>query len=136
MSVRHALARLLAIAGGRTRLDPELKSEVRAHLELAEADALARGLSGEEARREARRKFGGIEQMKECIAIAAVFYGSKRSSETFATGWLLCGARPVQRHCCDGAGAGIGGTLAMFSVVDAVLLRPLPFPDAGRIVRL
>ena len=47
------------------RLDGELEGEILAHLELAERDARAAGLSPEEARREARRGFGGIEQMKE-----------------------------------------------------------------------
>ena len=47
------------------RLDRELEGEILAHLEMAERDAMAAGLSPEEARREARRSFGGIEQMKE-----------------------------------------------------------------------
>ena len=50
---------------GANRLERELDDEVRAHLELAEHDALARGLDPAEARREALRQFGGIDQMKE-----------------------------------------------------------------------
>src|SRR5947209_13258824 len=61
---RFAAARLLALFRKR-RLDRELEGEIFAHLEMAELDAVAAGLSPEEARRQARRGFGGIEQMKE-----------------------------------------------------------------------
>jgi hypothetical protein len=61
---RFAAARLLALFRKR-HLDRELEGEILAHLEMAELDAVAAGLSPEEARRQARRGFGGIEQMKE-----------------------------------------------------------------------
>ena len=64
MSRRLLVRRLLALVRTR-RLDAELDDEVRAHLELAERDALAAGLSPEEARRAARRDFGSIERIKE-----------------------------------------------------------------------
>ena len=137
MSVRRALARLFAIAGGRTRLDRELESEVRAHLELAEADALARGLSGEEARREARRKFGGIEQMKEMHRDRRGVPWIETLIRDFRHGLASLRRAPGFSVIVVAVLAlGIGGTVAMFSVVDAVLLRPLPFPEAGRIVRI
>jgi hypothetical protein len=64
VKLRSAAARLLALFRKRN-LDRELEDEVLAHLELAERDAIARGLVPEEARQAARRSFGGIEQMKE-----------------------------------------------------------------------
>lgn len=64
MTLRLAVERLRALFRGR-RLDGELDGEIEAHMELAELDAMAAGLSPEQARREARRRFGGIEQMKE-----------------------------------------------------------------------
>lgn len=64
MKLRFAAARLLALARKR-RLDEELEGEILPHLEMAEHDAIAAGLAPEEARREARRGFGGIESMKE-----------------------------------------------------------------------
>ena len=64
MKLRFAATRLLALFRKR-RLDGELEGEILAHLEMAELDAIAAGKSSEEARREARRGFGGIEQMKE-----------------------------------------------------------------------
>src|SRR5262245_51827459 len=64
MTIVRSVARLLALVRKR-HLDQELDGEILAHLELAERDAIAAGLSPEEARVTARRRFGGIEQMKE-----------------------------------------------------------------------
>ena len=64
MQVLRVAAALLALFRKR-RLDRELDDEILAHLELAERDAIAAGLTPEEARRAARRSFGGIEQMRE-----------------------------------------------------------------------
>ncbi|MBY0492634.1 MAG: permease prefix domain 1-containing protein [Cyanobacteria bacterium] len=64
MTIKRLIARLFALVRA-NRLDRELDDEVRAHLELAEHDALARGLDPGEARREAMRQFGGVAQMKE-----------------------------------------------------------------------
>jgi putative ABC transport system permease protein len=120
-----------------TRLDRELDDEVSAHLELAERDALARGLSPEDARREALRVFGGIDQIRET-------HRDQRSSRwlenlagdaRYAVGWLR--REPLFAIVAIGVLAlGIGANTAMFSLVDAVLLKPLPFPEPERIVRL
>jgi hypothetical protein len=63
MTIRRAVEGLLALVR-KQRLDLELDGEILAHLELAERDAMMRGLSPDEARRAARRSFGGIEQIK------------------------------------------------------------------------
>lgn len=136
MKLRRRLSRLLALFS-RSRLERELEDEVAAHLELAERDALARGLTAAEARREARRQFGGVEQMKETHRedrsalwfenlIKDVRYGfaSLRREPVFATVAIAVLA------------LGIGANTAMFSVVDAVLLKPLPFTAPDRIVRV
>ena len=64
MKLRSVAARLLALVRKR-RLDEELENEIQAHLEMAELDAVQAGLPPEAARRDARRRFGGIESMKE-----------------------------------------------------------------------
>jgi predicted permease len=134
VTLRRAASGLLALLRKR-RLDRELEGEILAHLELAERDALAAGLPPEEARRAARRRFGGIEQMKE-------EHRGQRSAQWIET--LLrdfrYGLASVVRDPGFSAivvgvlALGIGANVAMFSLVDAVLLKPLPFPDPGRIV--
>ena len=127
-------ASLLALMR-KQRLDLELESEIRAHLELAERDAVARGLSREDARREARRSFGGIEQMKEHHRDRRSFRWIETVLRDFRYGLASLRRAPGFTAVVVGVLAlGIGGTVAMFSVVDAVLLKPLPFPQPDRIV--
>ncbi|MGH9619341.1 MAG: permease prefix domain 1-containing protein, partial [Bryobacteraceae bacterium] len=136
MSARRIMAKLLALVHKR-RLDRDLDDEVRAHLELAEHDALSRGLSPEAARREARLRFGGIEQMKE-------EHRDRRGIrwlETLGRDFRYCLASlrraPGFTIVVIGMLAlGIGASTAIFSVADAVLLRPLPYPNPGQIVRV
>ncbi len=134
MTVRRVGKRLLALVRKR-RLDRELENEIIAHLELAERDAIARGSSPDEARQVARKRFGGIEQVKE-------EHRDRRSFRWIET--LLSDLRyglASLRHApgftavvVSVLALGVGANVAMFSVVDAVLLRPLPFPQPDRIV--
>ena len=136
MKLRLAAGRLLALVR-RRRLDGELEGEIRGHLEMAEFHAIAAGLSPEEARREARRGFGGIEQMKED-------HRDQRSVRWLANllrdvryGMASLARDPGFAAITSGLLAlGIGANTAMFSIVDAVLLKPLPFPEPERMVRL
>ena len=133
MSIRRTLAGLLALTR-KHRLDRDLENEIRTHLALAEKDAAARGLSPDEARLEALRKFGGIEQMKEEHRDRRSFRWMETLLRDFRYGLASLLRAPGFTFVVIGVLAlGIGGTVAMFSVVDAVLLKPLPFPEPGRI---
>ncbi len=136
MTPRRLFHRVLALVR-RDRLERELQGEIAAHLEMAERDAVARGLSPAEARLEARRQFGGVDQVQE-------LHRDARSVR-----WLDHAARDA-RHAVTTLGRdrgfaalaigvlalGIGATTAMFSLVDGVLFKPLPFPSPERIVRV
>ncbi len=136
MSIRRAMERLLALMRKR-HLDLELEDEIRAHLELAERDAIARGSSADEARREARYKLGGIEQMKEEHRDRRSFRWMETLLGDFRYGLAALLRTPGFTIVVVGVLAlGIGANVAMFSVVDAVLLKPLPFPEPDRIVRV
>jgi putative ABC transport system permease protein len=134
MRWRGRIERLLALLRGR-RLDRELEAEVEAHLEMAESDARKAGLSAEEARRAARREFGGIEQMKE-------EHRDRRSVR-----WIATGVRDVRiavRTLGRAPGfavtavltlaVGIGATAAVFSLIQGVLLTPPPYEDPEQLV--
>jgi predicted permease len=136
VSVRRSWARLTAM-WNRRRLDEELEDDIRMHLALAEEEAAARGMSADAARMEAGRQFGGVAQMKEEHYDGRSF----RFLETIAKDlrYGLAGLRRTPGFALVVIGVlgfGIGGTVAVFSVVDAVLVKPLPFPAPDRIVAI
>src|ERR1035441_7048776 len=132
MTLRRATAGLLALLRHR-RLDRELDDEVVAHIELAERDARARGLSPEEARRAARLAFGGIEYMKEEHRDRRSVRWIETLLKDFRYGLASLRREPGFAVVAVGVLAlGIGANTAMFSVLDAVLLKPLPFPEPER----
>jgi putative ABC transport system permease protein len=114
-----------------------LEDEILAHLELAESEAIAAGLSPEDARREARKKFGGIAQMKEDHLDSRGVRWMENLARDFRYGLASLAHDPGFAAIVVGLLAlGIGANTAMFSVVDAVLLKPLPFPEPERMVRV
>ena len=136
MSLRRSWARLAAL-WQRRRLDEELEEDIRTHLALAEEEAAARGMPAEEARLEARRQFGGIAQMKEEHYDRRSFRLIETVAKDLRYGLAALRRTPGFAVVAIGVlGLGIGGTVAMFSVVDAALLRPLPFAAPDRIVAM
>ncbi len=134
MNLPRAWRRLLALFR-RGRLERELENEILAHLELAERDALARGLPAEEARRAARLNFGGIDQMKEEHHDQRSFRWVENLLGDLRYGLAcLLRAPAFTATVVSVLALGIGANVAMFSVVDAVLLQPLPFAQPERIV--
>lgn len=136
MTARGALQRLWALVRER-HLERELEEEIEAHLEMAERDAMARGSSPEEARRTARRSFGGIEQVKEEHRDQRSFRWIEALLKDARHGLAALARAPGFTMVVTGVLAiGVGANVAMFSVMDAALFRPLPFPQPDRIVRV
>lgn len=121
----------------RKRTDADFIREIDAHL-AAETDRLvSEGLSLKEARAAALRSFGNVAGAQER------FYESQRIMWLHdALGDIRYAVRALARNPGFAAIAiltltlGIGATTAIFSVVNALLLKPLPYPDSGRLVRL
>jgi putative ABC transport system permease protein len=117
--------------------EAELDEEILAHLELAVKRRIENGETPEEAEHAARREFGNVAMVKE---VTRAMWGHGRL-ESLARDLRHAG-RGMRRSPGFAAAAiailalGIGANTAIFSVVDAALLRPLPFPDSGRLVRI
>jgi putative ABC transport system permease protein len=134
--LRVWLWRLGGLFGGERR-DRELQNELDSHLRMEIDDNLERGMAPEEARREALLLFEGIEQVKE-------MYRDQRGLPLLETTWQ--DARYAVRTLRKNPGTtlvgilvmalAIGANTAVFSIVDAVLLNPLPYEHPDRIVTL
>ena len=119
---------------GRKTADCELDAEVRAHLELLTSERMREGMGPEEARRVARIELGGVEQVKEEVRSARAGAWLEQLAQD-----MRFGARQLRRNPGFAAVAvltlalGIGANTAIFSVVDAILLKPLPYPHSEQL---
>ena len=118
-------------------LDRELNEEMTSHLEMAVEDNIRRGMSAEEARRQALVRFGGVQQSLELhresrglpwldvltLDLRFTFRTLKRDYGFTMVAVLILAL-------------GIAANITVFSVVNTILLRPLPFPDAQQLVRI
>ena len=129
-------------------MQDDVKRELAAHLQMRQADLIAAGFSAQEARREALRSFGDLDSISdECCRITDTsdITDARRSFvDMLDSLWqdLVYAARRLRHEPAFVAAAvltlavGIGANTAIFSVVDAVLLRPLPYSDPDRLVAL
>lgn len=119
----------------RSKLDEEIEAELRSHIEMRAADNIAAGMSSEEARRQAVLRFGSRSAVKERVIAADVhmFVDSLWHDVHFA----LRGFRRAPAFAVAvilAIALGIGASTAVFSIVDRVLFRSLPYPHADRLV--
>jgi putative ABC transport system permease protein len=119
------------------RYEHDLSAELESHLQLHIDDNIKAGMTPHDARRHALIALGGVEQTKEEIrdrrslpAVESVIRDLRHGARSLAKspGFTAAGVLIL--------GLGIGVNCAIFTVVNAVVLKPLPFADADRIMRL
>jgi predicted permease len=119
------------------RSQDDFEDEIRSHLQIEIDRLVARGMSPKDAERAARRNFGNVGAAED------VFYHHQRFAWLFGLGrdlhhaWRALLRTPGFLVACIGTLAlAIGAVAGMFSVVHAVLIEPLPFPEPDRLVVL
>jgi putative ABC transport system permease protein len=133
---RIFLSRLWSLVRSR-QMDREIDDEIASHLAEATDEYIEQGLSPEEARRAALRRFGGVTQTKEVYRHVRSF----TSLDDLARD-LRHTVRTLRRSpgftmvTVVTLALGIGATATVFSVVNGIFLRPLPYPSAERLMEV
>ena len=145
MSGRWNLRRVFRLPSTKRRLRADVEAELAFHIEGRVEELMRGGLSREDAEREARHRFGDyvrIEREVERVTVRTERGRTLRDHAEAISGDVGYSARSLARQPLYVAVVvitftlGIGATAAMFHAVDRVVLHPLPYPDADRIVYL
>src|SRR4026207_2024548 len=137
MTVLRRLASIACWILRRDRIEQQLGERFRSFVEMSTADRIREGVSPPEARRLALAEIGGVESMKEIVRAGrhGALLDDLGRDVRYAFR-LLARQRMFAVVIVGTLALGIGANVALFSVVNSVFLRPLPYHEPDRLVRL
>ena len=137
MNPLRTIWRRIRSLGRQAELTSEIDEEIRFHLEQRTEENIAAGMSPKEAARDARKRFGNLQAVREkCRESSGLSIGESMWQD------IRFGARVLRKNPGYAAIAaltlalGIGANTTMFSIVNVILFRPLALPDADRLMRI
>lgn len=121
----------------RPRLKQEIDEELQFHLERRTAENIAAGMQPMDAAREARRRFGNFQNSREdCRRVVGANFGESVAQDIRFGLRSLCKNPGFAAISILTLALGVGATTAIYSVVNAVILNPIPGPNSDRVVQI
>jgi hypothetical protein len=133
-SLNRLIARVRAVFSS-SDLDRDLNAELESHIRLRTEDNIRLGMSPEESERTARIEMGGVTQLREAHReVRALPFLDTLTQDLRYTFRTLSHNGGFTAFAIVIIGLGVGASSTIFSIVNALLIRPLPFPDSSRLV--